>query len=289
MGNSSSTTSASLFNKSVTNTVLNSLSQTSQTNTSIITGTQTLNISNINCGGPVVISGVNQTMSATINTNALAKSVDQNQLTAMLQNAVKQATNADQTVKSDFMGGGASASDSTTTYNTNVQKVAASFTYQDFLNTLQQVNTAQSANFSNISSSSYCTLKDISQNMSFNLISKSIGDKLTQAYLNLQNTNDISQSQTSKQDVSSTGPISDLLNLFSGPFGMIMVAVIASVVFIIIIVIAFRMSGSHPRRILPQIPPFSPGGYGAPNPYMQSYPPAPTPYPQSIPYSGVFQ
>ena len=238
----------------------------SQNNTSIISGTQTVNFGNISCDGPVTIGNISQSQVVKINTSALSKSVTESTLSSILDNAVKQASDSNQDVKSGFLAiTGGSAADLTKSYSETLHNVAASYTYNDFQNTLQQVNSMQSVGFGNISSRSYCDLSaggGINQNLSFNLISKSIADKLSQTYLNLLNRSSTDQTSSSNQTVKANGPLEALGELFSGPIGMVIVALIAAAVFIAVVMIAYSLSGSksNPYR-------------GMPPPWMQPMPP----------------
>ncbi len=268
MGSSASKT-ASVFNQSINNTMMNVLQNYAQTNTSIISGQQTIDISNINCAGDVTIGGITQKMVTTINTSALAKSITENNLSSILESAVKQASESNQDIKSGFLSIGGSASDSTASYNTAVHNVAASYTYNDFLSTLQQVNNSQSAKFQNIiSSSGKCTLESINQNMSFNLISSSIADKLSNTFLGLMTKGTTDQSSSANQKVVSNGPLEALAELFSSPFGIIMSMIVLLVVISAVILLAYNLSGSSkppPMMLPPQYQAFAqipPGGYG---------------------------
>lgn len=279
MGNQTSTqTAASVFNQTVSNYLSTTFINISRTNQSVISGSQSINISNLKCGGNLVISGITQKAVSTINTQALSQIVNSSQLQNILTSAVTQGANAIQNASSGSLAtANISQSDITALTNSNISNVAQSYKYSDFQADLSNINQIQSTNISGLVVAGECNISNISQDMVLENLAKTITDRLTQQVTDIANSTTLGQTSSSQQSAATTGVFqdlgsmfSDIGNIFTGPVKTFIIAAAVVLLFIVILLIAWRSSGSsEPEQQM--LPPLQTEMYAQPNPYMRPY------------------
>jgi hypothetical protein len=260
MGNTASAqTVSNVFNQTVNNYISNTLINISQTTQNIISGKQTLTISDLNCAGGVTISGITQTAVNTINTSALQSAINASSLQNMLQNATTQGATAVQNAANGFAatGGTASTSDINNLINNNINNVAQSYTYSDFQNQLNSIAQAQTINIGSLVSQGTCDITNIDQNMVLENLAKTISDSLTKQVAAIANSTVTGQTTSSTNTSANTGPIQDVGTAIDNPINQISstieYAIIGGVlfmIFVIIIVLIFvlRRGSNNPSN-----------------------------------------
>ena len=252
-GTTSAEKVAEIFNSSVNNTINSTLVTIARQTQAISTTTQTIDLSGLSCGGAINISGISQKSVAIINTNIMSNNVNQNTLSNMLTNAIKQASDSDQDTTANFLANTLSkniATDKTVTKSDIINTIANSYTLNDFQNDMQSINTTQSINLSNMSSNDKCTISNLSQNARLDIVSKNMSTRMTNTLTKLLTQTNYDQAVENKQIVKSTGPLEEIFsaigNIFTKP---IVYAIIAMIVLLVVIItIAIRLSGGKKQQ-----------------------------------------
>lgn len=283
-GTTSAENVSDMFNKTVNTTVNSALVNMARQTQAVSTITQNIDFSGLKCGGDINISGVSQKAIATINTSIMSKNMNQNTLSSMLTNAAQQASDSDQNATANFLANTLSKTDtssSTKTVNDVINTVSNSYTLNDFQNDMQSINADQTMNFANMSSDKKCTIKDLSQYASLDIVSKNISDRMTTTLTDLLTKTDYDQAVKNHQVATSTGPLEGLAkvfgaigDIFTGPIGYAIVAMVLIIGVIIVVVIIMKMSGGR-RQMYPMgYPNMNPNMYQGPGSYGM-YPPEP--------------
>lgn len=239
--------------KNLTENITNTMVNLSNSSGAYITGKQTVNISNVrfNCAGGVNIGGISQKMVASIDFNKLTNSVSENTLKQSLQSAVQKSVEADQSVKTAFLGGAASTEAQSKTLNENISKLANSYTYNDFLSDVQQAKSLQETNLTGIDITSSnpdkpCTLGDISQDITLSILSKNIAEKMIKNAGSSASRLDLDLSESAKQSVVTEGPGEALAKIFAGIGSMftqpILMMLFVFILFVAIIIGAYKLA-----------------------------------------------
>ncbi|MHB1954270.1 MAG: hypothetical protein ACYCOU_11035 [Sulfobacillus sp.] len=252
------------FNETVNSSMSSSLQSISSSNSNIVSGTQTINIGNIKCGGPINISGITQTMIARINFQALSQSIDKNTFHKMIHNAVKQGAQAAAKTAQHFMSSGTSTSVDQTTQNEQINQISNSYSFSDFTKDLQSVKTEQNLGIMDLTSmpGMACNISNITQYMYLDVLASMVSKHLTSALQKIASNSVTTQTTAAKTAAKSAGPISDITGGISkvttGIFGNIsktveyvIIGVIAAVVLAFVAFLAFHML-RKPKKPAPQ-------------------------------------
>lgn len=223
------------FSSSLTENISNTLISISKTNSNVISGSQTINITNLRCRAGINISGLTQKAVYTINTQVLSNVVNKDNLSKMLTTATKQAADTAQKTTSGGLFSGNSISDNTTKIiNNNIQSIVNSYSYNDFQSDLSQIQASQIININSLVSNEVCNISDLSQHAVLESLAKNISKRLISKTADIVNKASTTQSTKTSQDSETKG-------LFDFSFLMPVMVIIALLFIMFVIIIAWRM------------------------------------------------
>jgi uncharacterized protein YbbK (DUF523 family) len=219
MGNAPTqvTSVASTFSQNVQESINESISTTVANASSTSDNTQYIKIGSINCTQGTGIGAITQTMRAKIDVTALLKSLNEANMRQVVNNAIDQALKKDQSNTAGFMSTSGGTSDTNTAYQNNVNRLRQSFSYGDFVSSLQKSSNSQSIDITDING--LCDGGGISQSMEVSIAIKAVADKLTKTLVDIATEAQQKQDLESAQTNTSSGPLQEIGDGLSGLVG----------------------------------------------------------------------
>jgi hypothetical protein len=236
------------FNKSVSNYLSNQFVSISRSSQNVISGSQSISISDLKCSGSINISGISQKSVYTINTDVLSSTVNKDVLKSILSSAVGQAASTVQSASSGFLSGAAGATNIARVITENTQNIVNNYSYSDFQNDLSSIKANQLVNIKGLVSNGTCSITDISQDMVMENLAKNMSNRLTEKVADIANSLTSQQQSSTNQTAASTGALQDLDgvfssigDIFSGPIKWVILGIL---LFVIIMIVAWKLMSS---------------------------------------------
>lgn len=167
-------TVTSTVNREINETLMQMVSK----NSTIISGTQTINISDLQCGGDLNISGISQKQIVTVNLKNLENIETYETLFSAAQQGLNAAVSSDNDIKKGALSLASDMGVSTTSDATGniINEVKRGYTFQRFKEDLQQIDQAQYVNISRIVAGGTCNIRNISQYIVLEYVANNITD-----------------------------------------------------------------------------------------------------------------
>lgn len=173
--------------------------------------TQVFRLKNLRCGGNLNMSNISQKAVMSINYSSLDKAIDENTFKDMQEQAIKQAVESNDEIKTEFMsGGGADINETSKIVSTNIREVRDSYTYNDFKSFINQMKVSQEIDMGNFDIGKDCNINNISQTIQIDIIANEIAEKMSKAFTDLAQKNESSSTAKAQTKIESTGFIGDL-------------------------------------------------------------------------------
>jgi hypothetical protein len=202
----------------------------------------------------------------TVNTDVLSSIVTKDKLQNLLTTAVAQGNKAVQDANSGFMSGSASTTNIVKSITQNIQSITNQYTYSDFQSDLSNIKANQLVNIKGLVAAGDCKISDISQDMVLKNLAKNISNRLTERVADISNQLSSSQYNDVNQSATATGPLQDIGAMFSGPAKWIVLAIL---VFILLIIVAWKFFGSGAGNSSTVLPPLNPENWPPYQPPLQ--------------------
>ena len=209
---------------------------------------QNFMIKNLNCGGDLNISNIQQKSLLKIDFSVLDTSIDKNTFDNMAKEAVNATIDRNNDVKQEFASNGADITTRTTNINTNISRIVNDDVFNDFKTTIAKMKADQDMQFIDMRAQGSCNISDIKQDIQIDMICKVVSDKLTENFNKLIQENSSKVVEKNKNKVESTGFFGDLgrglaglVDSFTGPFKWIAILIGLAIVVSVLGVAIWRV------------------------------------------------
>lgn len=179
--------------------------------------TQVFRLKNLRCGGELNLSNISQKAVFSINYSSLDKAIDENTFKDIQEQAIKQAVESNDEIKTEFMsGGGADINETSKVVSTNIREVRDSYTYNDFKSFVNTMKASQEIDMGNFDIGKDCNINNISQDIQIDIIANEIAEKMSKAFTDLAQKNESDSSSKAQTKIESTGMFGDIGRALSG-------------------------------------------------------------------------
>jgi len=262
MGNSASVNNIS---NTVTNTLNENIKRTMVNVTSGMTASA-IN-SQIVKGTTIIASGcsvktgpVSQDMQVNLSFSQIAKGMDENTYNQQMKSAIEAAVKSDSTTQSAFMGTGGNVSNTTNTFNNNINRVLQETNYNYFTSLAANMDNQQIQNGDTLIVS--CT-KDTptdpacgaqvctgarTQNMVASMIASQLTEHMAKSIQAIVQGTTTGVQIDNKSSASATGPISELGSLFGNLLGLGALGIFAPLLIVLVLIVALSLGVWAYRR-----------------------------------------
>jgi hypothetical protein len=198
---------------------------------------QTINFGNCS---EVIATSISQNINANVDVKKLSENITQDKLKSILKNEIKKASTLNSDIKKGFMSGATSTSDINEVYNTTINEVVNSYSYNNFKSSVIRAEAQQKILFGNNpvppDQKIKCVVGDVSQNIAISVIAEDISKVLTQKFQDILITNQakLDEQTTSKQE--STGPIGEIGNIADNVTSNLMLPIVIFLAIIALII-----------------------------------------------------
>ena len=255
MGNvTSSSNTLDVFNTNVANSLAENLTTIAQSGSQQASGSQVLNIGDINAcpGGDIIISGITQTNISTFEFKQLADASNSQDMQNALKSAITAACEQNQKVANELgaIGNVSLTDQSQTVFSENVSNIAAKVSTNEIQSISQSQNNDQTLNIlklnttcspiygsGNVQSGGDITISDINQTIRMDLVASQTAQLVSEQVVKALGDASVDAFSSTSQDVTNTGLASLISAWFSGITGIIVTIIIVLALLIAIIVV----------------------------------------------------
>ena len=256
MGNvTSSSNTLDVFNTNVANSLAENLTTIAQSGSQQASGSQVLNIGDINAcpGGDIIISGITQTNISTFEFKQLADASNSQDMQNALKSAITAACEQNQKVANELgaIGNVSLTDQSQTVFSENVSNIAAKVSTNEIQSISQSQNNDQTLNILNLnktcspiygsgnvpSSGGNVYITDINQTIRMDLVASQTAQLVSEQVVKALGDASVDAFSSTSQDVTNTGLASLISAWFSGITGIIVTIIIVLALLIAIIVV----------------------------------------------------
>lgn len=230
-------------NREINNTMMNMVSK----NSTLISGTQIVNISDLRCAGDLNIAGVTQKQIFTVNIAMMDNKETYEQLMNAAAMGMKNAVDANTNVKKGALALAADMNVSNTTdaIGNIINEVTRNYTLNDYREDLKRVDQSQVFNLSNIVANN-CNIGEISQYIVLEFIAKNITNMvmkyISEKVANSKTINETEADTTYEQKGFFGEILEGIKNIISGiAGGMATVVALFLVIIIAVIYLGYRV------------------------------------------------